>query len=236
MALSRELAFAPLKEPLPKCWKQIPKEDWQLFAHRVREAGGKVVVAVHAYPEGHIGKKGTPPARLISQARTPVLLLVEQFWMSSASEWLRKGNAPTHLVVPTADGYPYVALSQGFDATHSLLFKKLREAGASTILLAGVETKCHWQGSAEGGRPVVEAEKKWLGSRAKYLTGAVHVGCAGSLYRHMVTSSILEGITVRLVPGAVWPEKPPYFRDVRIRQAFVRNRGLISKIPRKPKQ
>lgn len=235
MVLSRELAFTQLKNPLPKVWEQIPDEDWRLLAKKIRAANGRVIIAVHPHILGpNSTNYGSSISKLVSQFHTPVIILAEDSFFSMTREWLDKLKAPPHLTVPTQDSYPYVSLSTGVDSTHALLFDKIRGAGASTILVAGEETNCHWLGDPEGGSKVVEQEKKWLGERGKHLNSAVWAGCAGSLYREFVTSPITGGMKIRLVPAAVWPEKPPYFRDVRIRQALVKNRGLISRIRRKP--
>jgi len=217
-------------------WKtvdSIPKSFWQELKQAIQKSDGRLVVAVHPFygdndftawegilPKNELRelKEGYSKYRvgmqkLLLNSKIPVVILEDALELKTLRRRLGPTKSEHVWVLPTMPSAHFLRLREitgdpVHDVGSHILANRLKEAGVKTVFVAGMyasKTK-----SLPGSPPDAEIilhEKSWL-PKNRRAEGKNWGACAGRLYSDLIKSRQIQ--KVRLVPNAVFPDKPAY--------------------------
>lgn len=216
--------------------RDIPEQEWQKLAERVREAGGRLIVLVHPFfsiGKGAAFKKYSGAiGRILSKSKVPVVILEPYNSITFGMGLLRMSAKNNVLAIPTSQNNPEsllgirtkkkngrIAFEWIHDHGHKELLTILAEkVGVKNVLVGGMYV------NKRASESVSEYEKRWLTSRGPrpknglwhYSRSPYTGACAGSTYEALIKSGKFE--TVRWIPNAMYdhhlrrPFHSPYTR------------------------
>ncbi|MBN1940796.1 MAG: hypothetical protein JW772_01285 [Candidatus Diapherotrites archaeon] len=196
--------------------QRISAKQWAALEKKIKRANGKVIVLVHPFYNDKGGEKYAKTiAGLLTQAKTPVIILEDIFNTGKTGKRLREMNAPKHLIIATARNDSEIILKMDsirgtprYDNSILLFAKKLKRLGVRQVQIGGMESKSAYS------MDVFEHEAKTLRTR-KPTIHTISQGCVGAIYKDLIRLGGFERVI--LVSNAVYPEKPRYKRVQRKR-------------------
>lgn len=224
----RRIAYGQPIKPAPGSLSEVPERDLNLLKKRIINANGRVIVLIHPFYGAQGKKYDEARTALLNQTHTPVVILEEQSKVAQTQDRLKQLKAPRHFIIPTQNEGSHVILDAHelkLDSRNTQLARTLRNAGAQTILVGGIHAThsepvppekhgwdwkilSNWDFVRELYENVLNYEKSWMRGRRADNKKVTMIGCAGVAYSFFVLSKQFK--TVRLIPAALFPEKPAY--------------------------
>jgi hypothetical protein len=228
----------------------VSKEQLALLKDRIGRANGTVIILVHPWyeeiPPGSLREETEKFARyqdiatdLLVGGRRPIVILEECYRLASTERRLRAMGASNYLLIPTEGGrsVPFledsVLRKRDIDYTKRFgeLYDALMEAGARTILIAGMLSM---KEAGFNRLSIDEYERKWLGNKANPPNRKDHelLGCVGFLYWALISNALektqmgQKPPAIRIIPRGVYPD-PPWYAAERDALEESRNEGLL---------
>lgn len=193
--------------------EDIEQSEFTKFAKSVDRANGKAIVLVHPRyrTPGKVYK--TTLAKLLTQTKTPIVILEETTRIQRLEKYLAKIRAKDCLVLPTRPSDPKILIrinKKGYVAEKECekLVGILKKAGAKKLFVGGMNAL---NGFSEA---VTQHERKIFPKERMVSMLTIAGGCAGITYERLIESNQFEA--VRLVKNICAPDKPRHRIDSRI--------------------